>query len=61
MVEDFDNDRKKFHKQNTKKFKKQTNDDQKLEHKAKKAFKNRIMEMRDEESWEDIDYYDRNR
>lgn len=63
MSEDFGGkDRKKSQKySDNKKYKKLINDDQKLENKAKKAFKNKIMEMKDDESWEDIEYYDRNK
>ena len=61
MKDDFDDreNRKINNKNSNKKFKKFISDDQKFASKAKKAFKNRVKELREDEILEDIEYYDR--
>lgn len=59
MADDFDRDKRKSRKPigNKQKNKDFISDDQKFANKAKKAFKNRVREIREDETLEDIDYY----
>jgi hypothetical protein len=60
MKDDFDRDSRKINNKNSnKKFKKFISDDQKFANKAKKAFKNRVKELREDEILDDIEYYDK--
>lgn len=60
MKDDFDRDSRKMNNKNSnKKFKKFISDDQKFANKAKKAFKNRVKELREDEILDDIEYYDK--
>lgn len=56
--EDFDRDKRKSHIKNNKKQKNLLSEDQKFANKAKKAFKNRIREIKEDELLDDIDYYE---
>lgn len=51
--------RKTNNKNSNKKFKKFISDDQKFANKARKAFKNRVKELKEDEILDDIEYYDR--
>ena len=59
MADDFDRDKRKSRKPigNKQKSKDHISDDQKFASKAKKAFKNKVREIREDETLEDIDYY----
>ena len=58
MKDDFDRDSRKINNKNSNKnFKKFISDDQKFANKAKKAFKNRVKELREDEIIEDIERY----
>lgn len=59
MADDLDRDKRKSRKPigNKQKNKDYISDDQKFASKAKKAFKNRVREIREDETLEDIDYY----
>lgn len=62
MAEDFDRDKRKAKNKNNSTNKKQKNvvsDDQKFANKAKKAFKHRLIEIKEDELLDDIDYYDK--
>jgi hypothetical protein len=60
MKDDFDRDSRKINNKNSNKnFKKFISDDQKFANKAKKAFKNRVKELREDEITEDIELYDK--
>lgn len=60
MKDDFDRDSRKINNKNSnKKFKKFISDDQKFANKAKKAFKNRVKELQEDEILDDIEYYDK--
>lgn len=60
MTEDFDREKRKIsnkHFGNKQKYKNNTTDEEKLSNKAKKAFKNRIQDIRDEEIFDDMENY----
>jgi hypothetical protein len=60
MTEDFDREKRKIsnkHFGNKQKHKDKITDEEKLSKKAKKAFKNRIQSIRDEEILDDIENY----
>jgi hypothetical protein len=60
MKDDLDRDSRKLNNKNSnKKFKKFISDDQKFANKAKKAFKNRVKELKEDELLDDIEYYDK--
>lgn len=60
MKDDLDRESRKINNKNqNKKFKKFISDDQKLANKAKKAFKNRVQEIKEDELLDDIEYYDK--
>lgn len=61
MSESFDKEFKKPHKYtiNKKHTKKDISDDQKFANKAKKAFKNRVKELQEDEILDDIEHYDK--
>jgi hypothetical protein len=60
MKDDFDRDNRKINnKISNKKIKKFISDDQKFANKAKKAFKKRVKELREDEVIDDIEYYDK--
>ena len=60
MKDDFDRENRKINNKNSnKKFKKFISDDQKFDNKAKKAFKNRIKELKEDELLDDIEFYDK--
>ena len=60
MKDDLDRDNRKTNNKNcNKKFKKFISDDQKFANKAKKAFKNRIKELKEDELLDDIEYFDK--
>jgi len=61
MTDDFDREKRKSTKPtgNKQKNKDYISEDQKFASKAKKAFKNRVREIRQDEKLEDIDYYDK--
>jgi hypothetical protein len=62
MKDDFDRDNRKINnKISNKKIKKFISDDQKFANKAKKAFKKRVKELREDEILDDIEYYDKSR
>jgi len=59
MADDFDRDKRKSRKPigNKQKNKDHISDDQKFANKAKKAFKNKMREIIEDEILDDIDYY----
>jgi len=59
MADDFDRDKRKSRKPigNKQKNKENISDDQKFANKAKKAFKNKMREIIEDEILDDIDYY----
>jgi|688.fasta_scaffold03665_24 hypothetical protein len=60
MKDDLDRENRKINnKSSNKKFKKFISDDQKLANKAKKAFKNRVQEIKEDELLDDMEYYDK--
>jgi hypothetical protein len=62
MKDNFDReDRKVNNKNSNKKFKKFISEDQKFANKAKKAFKNRRQELREDDILDDMEYYDKHR
>lgn len=59
MVDDSDREKRKSRKSvgNKQKNKDFLNEDQKLANRAKKAFKNKLREIIEDETMDDIDYY----